>query len=94
MFWAMLLFIELYPEKRDDKHMIKKSRFPYPATYDGESGRLVVKMNEQRVETVSVKIHPRRALNEYGIDLIPAIISLDMVSGMYSHMALRKTHSC
>jgi len=90
----MLSFIELYPDKRDAKRMIKASRFPFPATYDGESGRLVVKTNEQRVETVPVKIHPRRALNEYGINLIPAITSLDMVSGMYDHMALRKTYSC
>lgn len=36
----------------------------------------------------------RNRLNEYAIDVIPAIISLDMVSGMYNHMALRKTHSC
>ena len=36
----------------------------------------------------------RNQLNEYAIDVIPEITSLDMVSGMYNHMALRKTHSC
>lgn len=36
----------------------------------------------------------RNRLNEYAIDVILAIISLDMVSGMYNHMALQKTNSC
>ena len=43
---------------------------------------------------MAVKIPTRSRLNKYAIDVIPAIISLDMVSGMYDHMALRKTHSC
>lgn len=36
----------------------------------------------------------RNQLNEYAIDVIPAITSLDMVSGMYNHMALWETCSC
>ena len=35
-----------------------------------------------------------RYINEYDSDNIYAIISLDMVSGMYNHMALRETNSC
>ena len=35
---AMVSFIELYPEKRDDKHLIKTIHFTFPVTYDGESG--------------------------------------------------------
>ena len=36
----------------------------------------------------------RNQLNEYAIDVIPAITSLDMVSGMYNHLAPRETTSC
>ena len=36
----------------------------------------------------------RRHINEYDSNDIRAIVALDMVSGMYGHMALRKTHSC
>ena len=48
----MVSFIELYPEKRDDKHLIKTIHFTFPVTYDGESGALFVRTNEQQVETV------------------------------------------
>ena len=47
-----------------------------------------------RVEAVRWLERDRNRLNEYSIDVIPAIISLDMVSGMYNHMALRETTSC
>ena len=40
------------------------------------------------------KIPPGRYINEYDSNDIRAIISLDMVSGMYNHMALRETTSC
>ena len=43
---------------------------------------------------MAVKIPTRSRLNEYAIDIIPAITSLDMVSGMYNYMALRETNSC
>ena len=49
---AMVSFIELYPEKRDGKHLIKTIHFTFPVTYDGESGALFVRTNEQQVETV------------------------------------------
>ena len=49
---AMVSFIELYPEKRDDKHLIKTIHFTFPVTYDGESGALFVRTNEQQVEAV------------------------------------------
>lgn len=52
MLQAMVSFIELYPEKRDDKHLIKTIHFTFPVTYDGESGALFVRTNEQQVETV------------------------------------------
>lgn len=51
---AMVSFIELYPKKRDDKHLIKTIHFTFPVTYDGESGALFVRTNEQQVETVCV----------------------------------------
>ena len=47
-----------------------------------------------RVEAVRWLERDWNRLNEYSIDVIPAIISLDMVSGMYNHMALRETTSC
>lgn len=50
----MVSFIELYPEKRDDKHLIKTIHFTFPVTYDGESGVLFVRTNEQQVETVAL----------------------------------------
>ena len=49
---AMVSFIELYPEKRDDKHLIKTIHFTFPVTYDGESGALFVRTNKLQVETV------------------------------------------
>ena len=51
---AMVSFIDLYPEKRDDKHLIKTIHFTFPVTYDGESGALFVRINEQQVETVTL----------------------------------------
>ena len=51
---AMVSFIELYPEKRDDKHLIKTIHFTFPVTYDGESGALFIRTNEHQVETVCV----------------------------------------
>ena len=44
--------ISSYPEKRDDKHLIKTIHFTFPVTYDGESGALFVRTNEQQVESV------------------------------------------
>jgi site-specific DNA recombinase len=52
-------FIELYPEKRDDKHLIKTIHFTFPVTYDGESGALFVRTNEQQVETVVLLSHKK-----------------------------------
>ena len=52
MLQAMVSFIELYPEKRDDKHLIKTIHFTFPVTYDGESGALFIRTNEQQVEAV------------------------------------------
>ena len=59
---AMVSFIELYPEKRDDKHLIKTIHFTFPVTYDGESGALFVRTNEQQVEAVLLltKLHVER----------------------------------
>ena len=56
---AMVSFIELYPEKRDDKHLIKTIHFTFPVTYDGESGALFVRTNEQQVETVVLLSHKK-----------------------------------
>ena len=53
---AMVSFIELYPEKRDDKHLIKTIHFTFPVTYDGESGALFVRTNERQVETVCLLV--------------------------------------
>ena len=55
----MVSFIELYPEKRDDKHLIKTIHFTFPVTYDGESGALFVRTNEQQVETVVLLSHKK-----------------------------------
>lgn len=56
---AMVSFIELYPEKRDDKHLIKTIHFTFPVTYDGESGALFVRTNKQQVETVVLLSHKK-----------------------------------
>ena len=56
---AMVSFIELYPEKRDDKHLIKTIHFTFPVTYDGESGALFVRTNKQQVETVVLFSHKK-----------------------------------
>ena len=49
---TMVSSIELYREKRDDKHLVKTIHFIFPVTYDGESGALFIRTNEQHVETV------------------------------------------
>ena len=51
---AMISYIELYREKRADGHFVKSIHFTFPVTYDGESGALFVRTNEQQVECVSV----------------------------------------
>lgn len=49
---AMISYIELYGEKRTDGHFVKAIHFTFPVTYDGESGALFVRTNEQQVESV------------------------------------------
>ena len=48
---AMISSIEIYRDKRADGHLIKTIHFTFPVTYDGESGALFVRTNEQQVET-------------------------------------------
>ena len=48
----MISYIELYGEKRADGHFVKAIHFTFPVTYDGESGALFVRTNEQQVETI------------------------------------------
>lgn len=48
---AMISYIELYGEKRADGHFVKAIHFTFPVTYDGESGALFVRTNEQQVDT-------------------------------------------
>ena len=62
---AMVSFIELYPEKRDDKHLIKTIHFTFPVTYDGESGALFVRTNERQVETVVLLSQLRQKPDDY-----------------------------
>lgn len=75
---AMVSFIELYPEKRDDKHLIKTIHFTFPVTYDGESGALFVRTNKQQAETVvllsklNTKQHIEVELNLDELDLTSA----------------------
>lgn len=49
---AMISYIELYKEKRADGHLVKTIHFTFPVTYDGESGALFIRTNEQQVEAV------------------------------------------
>lgn len=49
---AMISSIEIYRDKRADGHLIKTIHFTFPVTYDGESGALFVRTNEQQAETV------------------------------------------
>ena len=49
---AMISYIELYGEKRADGHFVKAIHFTFPVTYDGESGALFVRTNEQQDERV------------------------------------------
>ena len=49
---AMISYIELYKDKRADGHLVKTIHFTFPVTYDGESGALFIRTNEQHVETV------------------------------------------
>ena len=72
---AMVSFIELYPEKRDDKHLIKTIHFTFPVTYDGESGALFVRTNEQQVETVVLLSQLKQKPDDY----INVTIELDDV---------------
>ena len=54
---AMISSIEIYNiqrGKRADGHLIKTIHFTFPVTYDGESGALFVRTNEQQVETVAL----------------------------------------
>ena len=44
---AMISSIEIYRDKRADGHLIKTIHFTFPVTYDGESGALFVRTNEQ-----------------------------------------------
>lgn len=53
---AMISYIELYGEKRADGHFVKAIHFTFPVTYDGESGALFVRTNEQQVETVCLLV--------------------------------------
>ncbi len=54
---AMISYIELYREKRADGHFVKSIHFTFPVTYDGESGALFVRTNEQQVEAVVLMSH-------------------------------------
>ena len=56
---AMISYIELYGEKRADGHFVKAIHFTFPVTYDGESGALFVRTNEQHVETVVLLSHKK-----------------------------------
>ena len=49
---AMISSIEIYRDRHADGHLIKTIHFTFPVTYDGESGALFVRTNEQQVETV------------------------------------------
>ena len=48
----MISYIELYGEKRSDGHFVKAIHFTFPVTYDGESGALFARTNEQQVESI------------------------------------------
>ena len=75
---AMISYIELYREKRADGHFVKSIHFTFPVTYDGESGALFVRTNEQQVETVcllsklNVKQHIEVELTMDEMDLTAA----------------------
>ena len=58
---AMISYIELYKEKRADGHFVKSIHFTFPVTYDGESGALFVRTNEQQVKTVCLLSKLREA---------------------------------
>ena len=52
---AMISSIEIYDIQRGNRahgHLIKTIHFTFPVTYDGESGALFVRTNEQQDETV------------------------------------------
>ena len=53
----MISYIELYKEKRTDRHFVKAIHFTFPVTYDGESGALFVRTKEQQVECVALCLH-------------------------------------
>ena len=76
---AMVSFIELYPEKRDDKHLIKTIHFTFPVTYDGESGALFVRTNEQQVETVVLLSQLKQKPDDY-INVTIELDDMDITS--------------
>ena len=76
---AMVSFIELYPEKWDDKHLIKTIHFTFPVTYDGESGALFVRTNEQQVETVVLLSQLKQKPDDY-IDVTIELDDMDITS--------------
>lgn len=49
---AMVSYIDIYRDKRADGHLIKTIHFKFPVTYDGESGVLFVRTNDENVECV------------------------------------------
>ena len=76
---AMVSFIELYPEKRDDKHLIKTIHFTFPVTYDGESGALFIRTNEQQVETVVLLSQLKQKPDDY-INVTIELDDMDITS--------------
>ena len=52
---AMISYIELYKEKREDRHLVKAIHFTFPVTFDGESGALFVRTKEQQVEICTLE---------------------------------------
>ena len=73
---AMVSFIELYPEKRDDKHLIKTIHFTFPVTYDGESGALFVRTNEQQVETVALLTREKSVKSYAYVNISPSELGM------------------
>lgn len=57
---AMISSIEIYRDKRADGHLIKTIHFTFPVTYDGESGALFVRTNEQQAETVALMTRTKK----------------------------------
>ena len=74
---AMISYIELYKEKRADGHLVKTIHFTFPVTYDGESGALFIRTNEQQVETVVQLV---RKKPDIYIDITVDMDELDLTS--------------